>query len=221
MKSKYNPLNKVLDGYVNGGSVSFEIAKDCDKLLEEFVDEKLQNEFESIIAPKIIEAANKGENIVEIDAKKTDSCQMYYMLQAIDPYSVSFSEDDYNTLSVVTHRVAHKMHKLCNLKYVSVILAQIFYEYLDGYSIEEKKTISENLINFLFDTLTYPTYPASFDKKFALDQFEQHNECCRYECYCCSSKNECIKDDDYDPVSIDNPLIQNIIQVLNKEKNND
>lgn len=75
-----------------------------------------------------------------------------------------------------------------NLVQASVTLAQVF---LDGLKVPRsyKEDMSENMIKFLCKWLGNQE-----DMDNALNDFEQHNTDCRYECYCCGACRDEVED---------------------------
>lgn len=98
-----------------------------------------------------------------------------------------------------------------NLVQASVTLAQIF---LDKLQVPHtyKEDIGEYTIKFLCKWLG-----TQEDLDDALNDFRQHNENCRYECYCCGTCKDEIENllSDDEP-NIDDENIKEIINVIER-----
>lgn len=189
------------------------LEREREKLYEKLMVEKIWEDFEMLVVPKIFDAYSKKQTFTEIKFNNTDVGQLYYVLHNLDNSAVEMINVD--TLKINVTKIIHRIDKMENLKQVSVILAQILYEHLNGYSSKERQAIGENIIRFLYDSLTYSTTQGFID---AINEFTQHNEDCRYECYCCSSRKEC-GNNKYDPVSVDNSYLKEIIKILDSKNN--
>ena len=66
----------------------------------------------------------------------------------------------------------------------SITLAQIFVINMDGYDYRVKEDIGENIIRYIYKWFGKED---SDETQEAVDEFRQHNEDCRYECYCLSA----------------------------------
>lgn len=97
-----------------------------------------------------------------------------------------------------------------NLLLASVTLAQTFVDNMEGYDHNERFNIGENIIKFIYKWLG-----DNNDVETALLEYSQHNEDCRYECYCCG---QC------DDVTLDknepNVLDENIVNIANVLRGN-
>ena len=99
----------------------------------------------------------------------------------------------------------------------SITLAQIFVINMDGYDYRVKEDIGENIIRYIYKWFGKED---SDETQEAVDEFRQHNEDCRYECYCCG---ECEGHNDFpeNKPSINDKYIKNIQQLLwNTNSNN-
>lgn len=92
----------------------------------------------------------------------------------------------------------------------SITLAQIFVNNMSGYNYNTKEDIGENIIRYI-----YKWYGNEYANEVqeAINEFRQHNEDCRYECYCCG---QCEGHDDFSDKepSINDEYIKNIEHLL-------
>ena len=98
-----------------------------------------------------------------------------------------------------------------NLVQASVTVAQIFLDKLQV-PYTYKEDIGEYTIKFLCKWLG-----TQEDLDDALNDFRQHNEDCRYECYCCGGCRDEVENLlSYDEPNVDDENIKKIINIIER-----
>lgn len=95
------------------------------------------------------------------------------------------------------------LDKETEFKHAVVTLAQVIYENTGFVS-----NVGENIIKFMYKWFN----PNGFNSYSALSEFAQHNEDCRYECYCCGQCQNTATEDD-EP-NVNDEYIKNIIMAF-------
>lgn len=96
-----------------------------------------------------------------------------------------------------------------NIEKLSVVLARLFVDNAKGINHESAIDIGKYVIKFINKW-------AENDPLVPLSDFEQHNNDCRFECYCCGQCEEIPLDSNNEP-TIKDENIEEILKILQTE----